>query len=209
LVLVGLLGWAIAIARIVAVSAQAQTATIVNSASYATDVFAPESMASAYGSFVTTNNQTFVAPSAQLPATLGGIRVTVGGIDAGMILAGFWQDRKGPRVVASAGGFLLGTGCLLAAWIGDTVGGLVVAYGVVAALGVGFAYVTPIGVGDVLPEESLFVTSEIYVKAPLESTYETAWRAAPEALRRAVETACQVLYYAGVPVILIVRFLPY
>ncbi|MCL4854348.1 MAG: hypothetical protein KJZ78_23565, partial [Bryobacteraceae bacterium] len=34
----------------------------------------------------------------------------------GMILAGFWQDRKGPRIVATAGGFLLGTGCLLAAW---------------------------------------------------------------------------------------------
>jgi MFS transporter, OFA family, oxalate/formate antiporter len=63
---------------------------------------------------------------------------------AGMILAGFWQDRKGPRLVATVGGFLLGTGCLLAAFIGDTVQGLVFAYGVVAALGVGFAYVTPI-----------------------------------------------------------------
>jgi OFA family oxalate/formate antiporter-like MFS transporter len=63
---------------------------------------------------------------------------------AGMIMAGFWQDRKGPRVVASAGGFLLGTGCLLAALIGDTVGGLILAYGFVAGLGVGFAYVTPI-----------------------------------------------------------------
>jgi len=63
---------------------------------------------------------------------------------AGMIVAGFWQDRKGPRVVASAGGLLLGTGCLLAAWIGNTPAGLVFAYGVVAGLGVGFAYVTPI-----------------------------------------------------------------
>ncbi|MCW5977434.1 MAG: OFA family MFS transporter [Bryobacteraceae bacterium] len=63
---------------------------------------------------------------------------------AGMIVAGFWQDRKGPRIVASVGGFLLGTGCLLAARIGDTVEGLVLAYGVVAGLGVGFAYVTPI-----------------------------------------------------------------
>lgn len=63
---------------------------------------------------------------------------------AGMIVAGFWQDRKGPRIVASTGGFLLGTGCLLASWIGDSVGGMVLAYGVVAGLGVGFAYVTPI-----------------------------------------------------------------
>ncbi|MCX6613460.1 MAG: oxalate:formate antiporter, partial [Acidobacteria bacterium] len=26
---------------------------------------------------------------------------------AGMIVAGFWQDRKGPRIVASVGGLLL------------------------------------------------------------------------------------------------------
>ena len=76
--------------------------------------------------------------------TIAPYRYSILTFAAGMILAGFWQDRKGPRVVASVGGFLLGTGCLLAAWIGDTVGGLVLAYGVVAALGVGFAYVTPI-----------------------------------------------------------------
>lgn len=61
-----------------------------------------------------------------------------------MVLAGFWQDRKGPRLVGSVGGLLLGTGCLLAAWIGDTPVGLIVAYGVLGGLGVGFAYVTPI-----------------------------------------------------------------
>ena len=43
-----------------------------------------------------------------------------------------------------AGGVLLGTGCLLASQIGDTVWGLVVAYGLLAGFGVGFAYVTPI-----------------------------------------------------------------
>jgi OFA family oxalate/formate antiporter-like MFS transporter len=61
-----------------------------------------------------------------------------------MIVAGFWQDRKGPRLVGSVGGILLGSGCLLASWIGDTPMGLNFAYGVVAGLGVGFAYVTPI-----------------------------------------------------------------
>ena len=61
-----------------------------------------------------------------------------------MIVAGFWQDRKGPRLVGSVGGILLGTGCLLASFIGDTPMGLNIAYGVVAGLGVGFAYVTPI-----------------------------------------------------------------
>jgi OFA family oxalate/formate antiporter-like MFS transporter len=62
----------------------------------------------------------------------------------GMIVAGFWQDRKGPRVVASAGGLLLALGCLLAAYLGDSVSGLILAYGVIGGLGVGFAYVTPI-----------------------------------------------------------------
>ncbi len=91
----------------------------------------------------------FRGPLAQLHGwskaqTIAPYRYSILAFAAGMILAGFWQDRKGPRVVATAGGFLLGTGCLLAAWIGGTVGGLVLAYGVVAGFGVGFAYVTPI-----------------------------------------------------------------
>ncbi|MBM3783441.1 MAG: OFA family MFS transporter [Acidobacteria bacterium] len=61
-----------------------------------------------------------------------------------MILAGFWQDKKGPKLVGSVGGVLLGLGCFLAASVGDTPLGLSFAYGVVAGLGVGFAYVTPI-----------------------------------------------------------------
>lgn len=61
-----------------------------------------------------------------------------------MIAAGFWQDRKGPRLVGGAGGVLLSTGCLLAAFIGGTPMGLNLSYGAVAGLGVGFAYVTPI-----------------------------------------------------------------
>ena len=91
----------------------------------------------------------FRGPLAQLHQwtkgeTIAPYRYSLLAFAAGMILAGFWQDRKGPRVVATVGGFLLGTGCLLAAWVGDTVGGLIVAYGVVAGAGVGFAYVTPI-----------------------------------------------------------------
>ena len=62
----------------------------------------------------------------------------------GMIVAGLWQDRKGPRLVGSVGGILLGAGCLLASFIGDTKAGLILAYGIVAGVGVGFAYVTPI-----------------------------------------------------------------
>lgn len=91
----------------------------------------------------------FRAPLAKLHGwtkaeTIAPYRYSLLAFAAGMILAGFWQDRKGPRMVASVGGFLLGTGCLLAAWIGGTVGGLVLAYGVIAGFGVGCAYVTPI-----------------------------------------------------------------
>jgi OFA family oxalate/formate antiporter-like MFS transporter len=63
---------------------------------------------------------------------------------AGMIIGGMWQDRKGPRLVASVGGILLGLGWLLASMVGNTVEGLILSYGCVAGLGVGFAYVTPI-----------------------------------------------------------------
>jgi OFA family oxalate/formate antiporter-like MFS transporter len=61
-----------------------------------------------------------------------------------MIAAGFLQDRFGPRVIGSIGGVLLAAGCLLASRIGNTPDGLKLAYGVVAGIGVGFAYVTPI-----------------------------------------------------------------
>lgn len=63
---------------------------------------------------------------------------------AGMIIGGFWQDRKGPKIVAMAGGALLGLGWLLASFIGNTPEGLILSYGCLAGLGVGFAYVTPI-----------------------------------------------------------------
>jgi OFA family oxalate/formate antiporter-like MFS transporter len=76
--------------------------------------------------------------------TIAPYRYSLLAFAAGMILAGMWQDRKGPRVVASVGGVLLGTGCLLASQIGETVWGLVVAYGILGGFGVGFAYVTPI-----------------------------------------------------------------
>jgi len=76
--------------------------------------------------------------------TIAPYRYSILAFAAGMIVAGFWQDRKGPRIVASVGGFLLGTGCLIAAWFGDTLTGLIAGYGIVAGVGVGFAYVTPI-----------------------------------------------------------------
>lgn len=61
-----------------------------------------------------------------------------------MIGAGYWQDRKGPRLVASVGGMLLVSGCVISYFVSNSVQGLVLAYGVLCGMGVGFAYVTPI-----------------------------------------------------------------
>ena len=61
-----------------------------------------------------------------------------------MIVAGFWQDKKGPKLVGSVGGLLLGVGCFLSAVMWQNPMGLNFAYGIIGGLGVGFAYVTPI-----------------------------------------------------------------
>ena len=69
-----------------------------------------------------------------------------------MIFAGRWQDRIGPRKVATLGGILLGVGYLLASLVdiisaGDPLVGttwLVVTYGIIGGAGIGFAYVCPI-----------------------------------------------------------------
>ncbi len=69
-----------------------------------------------------------------------------------MVFAGRWQDKVGPRKVATLGGILLGIGYVLAFMVdavaaGDEIIGtlwLVVTYGVVGGAGIGFAYVCPI-----------------------------------------------------------------
>jgi len=45
------------------------------------------------------------------------------------------------------------------------------------------AWVEFVSVGDALPEMPLFLRPEIYVSAPLESTYQTAWSAFPDPLK--------------------------
>src|SRR5271168_769220 len=65
-------------------------------------------------------------------------------VAAGAVIGGLWQDRKGPRLVATVGGLLMALGALLSVPFGDSVGGLIFAYGIIGGLGAGFAYVTPI-----------------------------------------------------------------
>jgi len=70
-----------------------------------------------------------------------------------MIFAGRWQDRAGPRKVATIGGILLGIGVALSGLVdilgfgADPVTGtlyLSITYGVIGGAGIGFAYVCPI-----------------------------------------------------------------
>jgi len=70
-----------------------------------------------------------------------------------MIFAGRWQDRVGPRKVATVGGILLGLGVTLAGLVdilgfgSDMVVGtvyLIITYGIIGGAGIGFAYVCPI-----------------------------------------------------------------
>ncbi|MEM3404423.1 MAG: OFA family MFS transporter [Nitrososphaeria archaeon] len=60
-----------------------------------------------------------------------------------MIPAGRLQDKKGPRLIATAGGILLGLGMLLSSFT-SSLPWLYVSYGIVGGLGLGLAYVTPI-----------------------------------------------------------------
>jgi uncharacterized protein (TIGR03437 family) len=66
-------------------SAQPGGATSANAASFATDSFAPGSIAAIFGRFQTTNGQIFSATSQPLPTTLGGVNVKVNNLDAGLL----------------------------------------------------------------------------------------------------------------------------
>ncbi len=62
------------------------------------------------------------------------------------VAGGRLQDRFGPRIVAIIGGILLALGMILASFA-QNITMLVIAYGVVSGIGIGFAYVCPISAG--------------------------------------------------------------
>jgi OFA family oxalate/formate antiporter-like MFS transporter len=68
-----------------------------------------------------------------------------------MVLAGRWQAKSGPRIVALTGGLVLGAGYLLAGLLGKSLFGYfanqLVFIGLVGGAGIGLAYVCPIAVG--------------------------------------------------------------
>jgi len=64
-----------------------------------------------------------------------------------MILAGRWQAKVGPRLVAFLGGILLGAGYISASFVGQTFWAQLITIGLIGGAGIGLAYVCPIAVG--------------------------------------------------------------
>lgn len=64
-----------------------------------------------------------------------------------MVLAGRWQARSGPRIVALTGGAVLGAGYILAGLFGQSFWAQVIFIGLIGGAGIGLAYVCPIAVG--------------------------------------------------------------
>ncbi len=64
-----------------------------------------------------------------------------------MLFAGRWQAKFGPRIVAMAGGIVLGAGYILGGFLGKSFIAQLVCIGIVGGAGIGLAYVVPIAVG--------------------------------------------------------------
>ena len=64
----------------------------------------------------------------------------------GTIIGGLWQDRVGPRPVATVAGVIYGLGYLLAGWFSarHSLGGLYFSYGMLGGIGMGMGYITPV-----------------------------------------------------------------
>ncbi|HNR31778.1 MAG TPA: OFA family MFS transporter [Candidatus Hydrogenedentes bacterium] len=60
------------------------------------------------------------------------------------LVAGNWQKKAGPRVVALAGGLVLGIGYVIAGFAGTSFWGILIGVGVLGGAGIGLGYVCPI-----------------------------------------------------------------
>ena len=67
-------------------------------------------------------------------------------LGVGTVIGGLWQDRVGPRKVATVAGILYGIGYLVASYGSSqqSLGLLYVGYGVLSGIGMGMGYITPV-----------------------------------------------------------------
>ncbi|MGZ4821387.1 MAG: L-lactate MFS transporter [Terriglobales bacterium] len=67
-------------------------------------------------------------------------------LGVGTVIGGLWQDRVGPRRVATVAGVIYGIGYLIAGFAakGHSLTGLYLGYGVISGIGMGMGYITPV-----------------------------------------------------------------
>ncbi len=67
-------------------------------------------------------------------------------LGAGTVLGGLWQDRVGPRLVATVAGILYGIGYMVAGFGSShhSLAGIYLGYGVIAGFGMGMGYICPV-----------------------------------------------------------------
>ena len=82
----------------------------------------------------------WTSQQAQFPYTITIVMFAIGALIGGRV-----QDRIGPRWVATVGGAMVGLGMIISGLVGDSHIGIIMGYGVVTGLGIGFGY------GSVLP----------------------------------------------------------
>ncbi len=67
-------------------------------------------------------------------------------LGVGTVIGGLWQDRVGPRKVASVAALVYGLGYVVASFASarHSLGGLYLGYGVLGGIGMGMGYITPV-----------------------------------------------------------------
>ncbi|MGI9102450.1 MAG: L-lactate MFS transporter [Terriglobales bacterium] len=67
-------------------------------------------------------------------------------LGVGTVIGGLWQDRVGPRRVATVAGVIYGIGYLIAGFSvrAHSLGGLYAGYGIISGIGMGMGYITPV-----------------------------------------------------------------